>query len=160
MTELVLDCGAASDTGLVREHNEDRYWVDAERGAFLVVDGVGGHAAGERAAEIAVTAIREAIAGDAAGPNEARARQAIAAANNRIYEETREHPELAGMACGADAGAGGGDAGDDRARGRFPAVPDWRGGDSQGDERPFAGGRVGGRGRPERRGGDGASAAE
>lgn len=31
MTELALDCGAVSDTGLVRVHNEDRYWVDAER---------------------------------------------------------------------------------------------------------------------------------
>ena len=44
MTELALDCGAVSDRGLVRDHNEDRYWVDPERGAFLVVDGVGGQA--------------------------------------------------------------------------------------------------------------------
>src|ERR1035437_8215517 len=65
MTELSLNCGAATDTGLVREHNEDRYWMDPARGAFLVVDGVGGQAAGERAAEIAVAAIREAI-GEAA----------------------------------------------------------------------------------------------
>ena len=61
MTELSLNCGAATDTGLVRDHNEDRYWIDPARGAFLVVDGVGGQAAGERAAEIAVAAIREAI---------------------------------------------------------------------------------------------------
>ena len=63
MTELSLNCGAATDIGLVRDHNEDRYWMDPERGAFLVVDGVGGQAAGERAAEIAVAAIREAIGG-------------------------------------------------------------------------------------------------
>ena len=61
MTELALDCGAVTDTGLVRDHNEDRYWTDPARGAFLVVDGVGGQAAGERAAEIAVAAIRETI---------------------------------------------------------------------------------------------------
>ena len=128
MTELSLNCGAATDTGLVREHNEDRYWMDPARGAFLVVDGVGGQAAGERAAEIAVAAIREWVghalvcqpAGRPATPEarvreaiggtdhrpswsvmlpEARVRQAIAAANNRIYDEARADPELAGMAC-------------------------------------------------------------
>jgi len=99
MTELVLDCGAATDTGQVRDHNEDRYWIDPERGAFLVVDGVGGAAAGERAAELAVTAIREQIAEAAAAPTGDRVRVAIAAANNRIYAEAQEHAELTGMAC-------------------------------------------------------------
>ena len=105
MTELSLNCGAATDTGLVREHNEDRYWMDPARGAFLVVDGVGGQAAGERAAEIAVAAIRQALGGTdhrpswSVMPPEARVRQAIAAANNRIYAAAREDPELAGMAC-------------------------------------------------------------
>ena len=102
MTELSLNCGAATDTGLVREHNEDRYWMDPARGAFLVVDGVGGQAAGERAAEIAVAAIREAISGGHSPVFVApavRVREAIAAANNRIYAEAREDPELAGMAC-------------------------------------------------------------
>jgi hypothetical protein len=32
-------------------HNEDRHWTDPARGAFLVADGVGGQAAGERAAQ-------------------------------------------------------------------------------------------------------------
>ena len=41
---------AATDTGLLREHNEDCFWIDRARGIFLVVDGVGGHAAGEIAA--------------------------------------------------------------------------------------------------------------
>jgi serine/threonine protein phosphatase PrpC len=99
MTELALDCAAVSDTGLVREHNEDRFWIDTERGAFLVVDGVGGQAAGDRAAETAVTAIRGVLAGDAAAPAEKRVREAIAAANNCIYSEACEHPDLAGMAC-------------------------------------------------------------
>ena len=63
MTEFALNCGAATDAGLVRELNEDRYWMDPARGAFLVVDGVGGQAAGERAAEIAVAAIRAGVGG-------------------------------------------------------------------------------------------------
>src|SRR5262245_51482323 len=34
--------GAATDPGLVRQHNEDRYCADLETGLLLVVDGVGG----------------------------------------------------------------------------------------------------------------------
>jgi len=86
---------AATDTGLVRDRNEDRYWIDAARGVFLVVDGVGGQAAGEVAAQTAVDAIRESIfqPGDA----EARIRNAIAHANNRIFESAVG--PLEGMAC-------------------------------------------------------------
>src|SRR5438445_13769021 len=99
MTEVALGCGAVSDRGLVREQNEDRYWVDAERGAFLVVDGIGGQAGGERAAETAVAAISATVrdAGEGTAPAELVS-VAIAAANNCIYTEEREHPEFAGMA--------------------------------------------------------------
>ena len=86
--------GAASDTGLLRERNEDRYFSDPERGVFLVVDGVGGHAAGELAAQTAVDVIREAEFTDGDS-----VRDAIALANNRIYELAEERPELRGMAC-------------------------------------------------------------
>src|SRR5947207_13223937 len=101
MPDLTLTSGAATDTGRLRESNEDRYWTEPALGAFLVVDGVGGQAAGERAAEIAVDAIREAIADPASPvlPVERRVREAIAAANNRIYGEAQVHAELAGMAC-------------------------------------------------------------
>ena len=89
---------AASDTGMLREHNEDRYWVDAEAGIFLVVDGVGGHAAGETAAQTAVESIRESLAATSGGVED-RVRRAIAAANNRIFELAQEHAEFRGMAC-------------------------------------------------------------
>jgi PPM family protein phosphatase len=90
--------GVATDTGLVRASNEDRYWIDDENGTFLVVDGVGGHAAGETAAETAVEVIREELQ-DANGAAEDRVRRAIAAANNRIYAIARDSDELRGMAC-------------------------------------------------------------
>ena len=45
-------CASATKTAI---------WMDAERGVFLVVDGVGGQAAGELAAQTAVEAIRETI---------------------------------------------------------------------------------------------------
>lgn len=90
--------GVVSDTGLVRSSNEDRYWIDNDHGVFLVVDGVGGRAAGETAAETAVATIREDLL-EMEGGAEERVRRAIARANNRIYELAREAPELHGMAC-------------------------------------------------------------
>jgi PPM family protein phosphatase len=86
--------GAATDTGLLRARNEDRYWADAERGVFAVADGVGGNAAGEVAAQTAVDAIRVARL-----DSEGAVREAIAAANNRIFEMAEADPELRGMAC-------------------------------------------------------------
>ena len=82
---------------MVRSRNEDRYWADAERGVFLVVDGVGGQAAGEVAAEIAVAAIRESVFEE--GSPEERVRRAIAHANDRIYARSQREAALAGMAC-------------------------------------------------------------
>uniref|UniRef100_Q01N90 Protein serine/threonine phosphatase n=1 Tax=Solibacter usitatus (strain Ellin6076) TaxID=234267 RepID=Q01N90_SOLUE len=99
MIEVALGCGAASDRGLVREQNEDRYWMDAERGAFLVVDGIGGQAGGELAAETAVAAISESIRESGSEVAATRVGAAIATANNCIYTQACEHPELAGMAC-------------------------------------------------------------
>lgn len=95
----VFQAGAATDTGLLRSCNEDRYWMDAERGVFLVVDGMGGRAAGDLAAQTAVDAVRESIAAAAAASAEERVRKAIATANNRICVLGEEHPELRGMAC-------------------------------------------------------------
>ena len=96
---------AATDTGLLRDHNEDRYFIDGGRGLFLVVDGVGGHAAGELAAQTAVETIREFLTGPGsftggspAAP-EQRVRDAIAAANNRIFEIAAHDAAHKGMAC-------------------------------------------------------------
>jgi len=93
-----MNAAAATDRGLVRESNEDRYWINAERGHFLVVDGMGGQAGGEVAAQTAVKEIREYLE-QAEGPAEERARAAIARANNRIFEIAENDPGLSGMAC-------------------------------------------------------------
>jgi PPM family protein phosphatase len=90
-----LVSAAATDTGLIRERNEDRFWIDAARGVFLVVDGVGGQAAGEVAAQTAVDAIKEAIF--QSGTPEARIRAAITHANNCIFDQATG--DLRGMAC-------------------------------------------------------------
>ncbi len=54
-----MEYGAATDTGIVREKNEDNYSVDTDSRVYIVADGVGGHLAGEIASYIAVRTIQE-----------------------------------------------------------------------------------------------------
>lgn len=102
MPQLTLSTGAATDTGLLRDHNEDRYFVDAEHGVFLVADGIGGQTAGELAAQIAVETVRDCLAhlpAPAALPADDRVRAAITEANNRIFQRAQDEAGLGGMAC-------------------------------------------------------------
>jgi parallel beta-helix repeat protein len=89
---------ASSDQGYVRENNEDRVYSDDARGIFLVVDGMGGHEAGEKAADIAVERIRLRLERQT-GSIEQRIREAITLANNAIYETGQSNPQWKGMAC-------------------------------------------------------------
>lgn len=56
----MIEYGHASHAGLLREHNEDTYWADADAGLFLVADGMGGPGRGEVAAAIARDAVVDA----------------------------------------------------------------------------------------------------
>lgn len=87
-----------SHPGLLRENNEDRFHFDPTRGLFIVIDGVGGQAAGEKAAETALSKVRERLE-DAVGPVEVRIREAITRANNEVYRVSTLRPEWKGMAC-------------------------------------------------------------
>lgn len=87
-----------SDPGRVRTNNEDVPIVDAERGVYGVIDGVGGHAAGEVAAAVACDVILQRLARPIGTPAE-RVREAIAIANNEIFRRASDSPELHGMAC-------------------------------------------------------------
>jgi PPM family protein phosphatase len=98
MVKTQLKSAAASDPGLVRTNNEDGFWCDPDRGIFLVVDGIGGQNAGEKAAEIALARIRVRLERQTGTP-EQRVREAIAMANNEILRAAQEHPDWEGMAC-------------------------------------------------------------
>src|SRR5438270_13012387 len=94
----MLRCAGGSDPGRVRGNNEDAYWMDADRGIFLVVDGIGGQAAGEKAAAIAVERVRARLDRPTGG-TEQRIREAITRANNEILHASQSNAEWQGMAC-------------------------------------------------------------
>ncbi len=89
---------AATDRGSVRPENEDRVYCDDLRGFFLVVDGIGGHEAGEQAAEIALEKIHTRLERQT-DTIEQRLREAIVLANNAIFDRAQEKPEWRGMSC-------------------------------------------------------------
>jgi len=106
-----LDCAVLSHPGMVRSHNEDAVFIDAEAGLAVLADGMGGYNAGEVASGIAVNVVstgmlpelksgRELSKVDiATGLTHAALmlQQNIAAANKGIYEAAQARPECAGM---------------------------------------------------------------
>jgi protein phosphatase len=85
---------------VVRAENEDNYLMLAERGLFIVADGMGGHAAGEVASEMAVQIISREL-GSLRGLEDeeamVRVQRAVVAANSAIFERTLAEEEKRGM---------------------------------------------------------------
>ena len=92
------NCAGLSDPGRKRENNEDRFHADPERGIFFVIDGVGGQAAGEKAADTAYGLLRARLERPTGTPTE-RVREAITIANNEIFRLAEMNEEWRGMAC-------------------------------------------------------------
>ncbi|MSX33465.1 MAG: Stp1/IreP family PP2C-type Ser/Thr phosphatase [Actinobacteria bacterium] len=83
--------GAASDTGRVRQANEDSFLV--VDGLFAVADGMGGHQAGEVASHLALESLQS---GFTAAGTDVLVRS-VEDANRILVERSTADPELAGM---------------------------------------------------------------
>ncbi len=83
--------GASTDTGQVRDGNEDRYLVDRQLELFAVADGMGGHRAGEVASETALDGFRTAIA------EGVEVADAVGRANTAVWDKAAGDTNLAGM---------------------------------------------------------------
>ena len=68
---MIFEAFARTDVGPIRENNEDNMLLMHDEGLFIVADGMGGHAAGEVASEIAVHTIKEVLFEDQ-DPDETR----------------------------------------------------------------------------------------
>lgn len=97
-TISTLTAAGDTDPGLQRDVNEDRFHVDVIRGIFVLVDGIGGQAAGGKAADVALTMLRTRLERET-GATADRVREAITIANNEIYRVASTRPEWTGMAC-------------------------------------------------------------
>lgn len=93
-----------TDTGKVRDHNEDAFAIDKEQGFFIVSDGMGGHQAGEMASTMVVKAVPLQLAtflGDPSSVDEtlmvAALHQAIGDLSRQIYERALQTSALRGM---------------------------------------------------------------
>jgi len=93
---------ARTDVGMIRSGNEDNYAVNAggDRGLFVVADGMGGHAAGEVASEMAVQVLELELGGlrDIDGQAAAqRVTDALRKANRNIHDRTIQEVDKQGM---------------------------------------------------------------
>jgi serine/threonine protein phosphatase PrpC len=105
-----LRCVGQTDTGRVRDHNEDTIAYDADIGLLVLADGMGGYNAGEVASGIAVKTIaglvRDAVEREDLRINDSTAgltrasiilRDAILRANKIIFQTARTQPQCEGM---------------------------------------------------------------
>lgn len=91
-----MKAAGISNPGLIRDNNEDCFFIQQEKGLMIVADGMGGHASGEEASKLAVHTVINHL-GDYLDQPEEKIRAAITAANDTILAQAESNPALAGM---------------------------------------------------------------
>src|SRR5579875_1461147 len=92
---LVLRYAARSDVGLVRSNNEDSVYAGAR--LLALADGMGGHAAGEVASQLAIAALAHLDDDEPGGDLLGKLDAAVRAGNAAIAAQVEADPELEGM---------------------------------------------------------------
>jgi PPM family protein phosphatase len=108
---VVIRAFGVSDAGRVRKSNEDKFVSDTSLGLFAVADGMGGHKAGEVAAQLAIDAISGFIGrsdkdydvtwpygiDDTLSFDGNRLRTAIFLANRKVFRAAESSDDYGGM---------------------------------------------------------------
>ncbi len=104
---MIVSFSAKSDLGLKRKVNEDSFLADESIGLFIVLDGIGGHLAGEVASNLGLNTIKEnvirSIKDNPLADNQNLSREvqilneSLLLANQIIYEAANSQPEYFGM---------------------------------------------------------------
>jgi len=95
-----LEVGQGTHTGMIRTGNEDSFFSDLPRGLFVVADGMGGHAAGEVASDMAVRILSDELRDASAMADDVareRVQQSLQRANQAIYQRTLTEVDKQGM---------------------------------------------------------------
>lgn len=106
LDRVSISAAGLTDVGIIRSGNEDNFLMVPDKGVFIVADGMGGHAAGEVASEMAVRIVAREL-GDITGASDVEAsqrmRKAIHLANGAIFERTLTEHDKRGMGTTATA---------------------------------------------------------
>lgn len=108
---MKIETAVGTDVGRVRTLNEDRLLVDEALGLYVVCDGMGGHAAGNVASDLAARTIQDTVVHAASGPSDGVElsaeeatrlqrvlRNAVDNANAAVYDLGQRDAEIRG--CG------------------------------------------------------------